>query len=82
MKRVNSPFTPTEEMKEDPNRDERICMERLLKEWPDESIPSQTKALMFLALILNDENDGPFGKVTYELGRIATALEKLAGVDQ
>lgn len=78
MKRVNSPFTPTEEMKPDPDSPERYAMERMLKEWPDETIPSQAKALMFLALLLNDDCDGPLGKMTYQIERIADALEKMA----
>lgn len=75
--RVNNPFTPTEEMKPDPNSPERYTMERMLKEWPDETISSQTKAIMFLALMLNDDCDGPLGKMSYQIERIADALEKM-----
>lgn len=79
IERVNSPFTPTDEVRPNPDRPERYCMDRMLKEWPDEKIPSQAKAIMFLALLLNDDCDGPLGKTSYQIERIADALEKMAG---
>lgn len=77
----NRPWTPTDELTQNPQRRERWCFERLVKEWPSAGVPKEVKAMMFMAAAFVDE-DGPMAKVSYDLDRIATALEKLAGINQ
>ena len=52
-----------------------------MKEWPNADVSKEVKAMMFMTAAFVDE-DGPMAKVSYDLDRIATALEKLAGIDQ